>query len=182
MEDTGPSAISPRAFALFNGVVSTLALGFLVWLVYFHQPPAAGAASATIPAFNALFNSIAASLLVAGRLAIRSGQRSLHQHLMVAALVASALFLLNYVYYHYSQGDTQFVGSGLVRPIYFFILISHILLSAVVFPAILWALFLALTERIAQHRRVARWTWAGWLYVSVTGVAIFLMLHVVEWS
>ena len=88
---------------------------------------------------------------------------------------------MSYVLYHASHGDTRFAGSGAIRPFYFFILISHIALSAVVFPAILWALFLALTDRIARHRRVARWTWAGWMYVSITGVVVFLMLHVIDW-
>jgi putative membrane protein len=131
---------------------------------------------------SALFNAVTSSLLVAGRLAIRRGDRKLHQHLMIAALVSSALFLVNYIFYHYSQGDTKFAGTGAIRPIYFFVLMSHIGLSAVVFPAILWALYLGLSDRIEQHRPVARWTWAGWIYVSVTGIAIYFMLHVIDWS
>ena len=101
---------------------------------------------------------------------------------MLSALLASALFLVSYVAYHALQGDTLFSGTGLIRPIYFFILISHIALSAVVFPAILWTLYLALTDRIDRHRRLARWTWAGWMYVSVTGIVVFLMLHVIDWG
>jgi putative membrane protein len=178
---TDVSTLSPRLFAVVTGVVSTAALGFLFWLIYFHEPSQTSQAPSALPALNALLNSIAAALLVSGRLAIRSGRRSLHARLMLAALGASALFLVSYVLYHATHGDTRFAGTGAIRPIYFAILISHIALSAVVFPAILWALFLALTDRIERHRRVARWTWAGWMYVSVTGVGVFFMLHVIDW-
>jgi putative membrane protein len=174
--------ISPRTFAVLTALVSSAALGFLIWLIYFHEPADAATGTSPLPALNATFNAIAAALLVAGRIAIRSGRRDLHARLMLAALGASALFLASYVIYHASHGDTRFVGTGLIRPVYFFILISHIALSAAVFPAILWALFLALTDRIARHRRVARWTWAGWLYVSVTGIVVFFMLHRIDWS
>jgi putative membrane protein len=182
MTDSANAPISPRAFAALNAAVTVSALGFLFWLVYFHEPPAAGGSVKTLPGMSALFNAITASLLIAGRLAIRRGERRLHQHLMIAALVSSALFLVNYIFYHYTQGDTHFTGAGGVRPFYFFILISHIGLSTVVFPAILWALFLGLSDRIAQHRRIARWTWAGWIYVSITGIVIYAMLHVIDWS
>ncbi|MDH4016964.1 MAG: DUF420 domain-containing protein [Actinomycetota bacterium] len=181
MTDASPSNLSPRAFAAINVAVTVAALGFLVWLIYVHDEPASGG-STQLPALNAFFNAIAASLLVAGRRAIARGQRRLHQQLMLAALAASALFLVTYVYYHYGYGDTKFAGQGLVRPFYFAILISHIGLSAIVFPAILTSVYLAATERIATHKRVARWTWAGWMYVSVTGIAIWLMLHVISWG
>jgi putative membrane protein len=178
---SSPSSLTPGRFAAINAVITCAALGFLVWLVYFHDEPAAGG-STQLPALNACFNAIAASLLVAGRRAIARGERRLHQQLMLAALAASALFLVNYIYYHYGYGDTKFAGQGLVRPVYFVILISHIGLSAIVFPAILTSVYLALSDRIAQHKRVARWTWAGWMYVSVTGIVVWLMLHVIDWS
>ncbi len=101
---------------------------------------------------------------------------------MIAALVASTLFLINYINYHYSYGDTLFQGTGWIRPAYFTMLISHIALSGIVFPAILTSVYLGLTDRIASHRKVAKWTWAGWMYVSLTGIAIYLMLHVISWS
>ncbi|MCH2171729.1 DUF420 domain-containing protein [Myxococcota bacterium] len=174
--------MSPRAFALLDAVVTVVALGFLVWLVYFHESPEGGAADSRLPTFNAIFNACAASLLVGGLWAIRSGRRRVHKHLMTAALVASSLFLINYIYYHFAVGDTKFQGTGFIRPFYFFVLISHIALSAVVFPAILWAFFLALTERIDRHRRMARFTWAGWMYVSVTGILVYWMLHQMDWN
>ena len=95
---------------------------------------------------------------------------------MLGALVCSTLFLISYVVYHNFHGDTKFTGQGLVRPIYFFILISHIVLSAVVVPMILTSLYLALAGRLATHKRVSRYTFPIWLYVSVTGVLIFAML------
>ncbi|MDG2049112.1 MAG: DUF420 domain-containing protein [Myxococcota bacterium] len=177
-EDT----IAPPLAAVATTVLSVLALGFLVWLVYFHEVDAASSAGEGLPALNAVFNASAVVLLLAGRRAIRRGQRAQHQKWMLSALLASALFLVSYVAYHALQGDTLFGGTGLIRPVYFFILISHIALSAVVFPAILWTLYLALTDRIDRHRRLARWTWAGWMYVSVTGIVVFLMLHVIEWG
>ncbi len=177
-EDT----IAPPLAAVATTVLSVLALGFLVWLVYFHEVDAASSAGEGLPALNAGFNASAVVLLLAGRRAIRRGQRAQHQKWMLSALLASALFLVSYVAYHALQGDTLFGGTGLIRPVYFFILISHIALSAVVFPAILWTLYLALTDRIDRHRRLARWTWAGWMYVSVTGIVVFLMLHVIEWG
>ena len=173
---------APPLAAIVTTIVSVLALGFLVWLVYFHEADASSSAGEGLPALNAFFNASAVALLLAGRRAIRQGQRAQHQKWMLSALLASALFLVSYVAYHALQGDTLFSGTGLIRPIYFFILISHIALSAVVFPAILWTLYLALTARIDQHRRLARWTWAGWMYVSVTGIVVFLMLHGIDWG
>ncbi len=181
MSETTQSALTPGRFAAINVVITTAALGFLVWLVYFHDEPASGG-STQLPALNAFFNAVAATLLVLGRRAIARGERKLHQQLMLSALAASALFLVTYIYYHYGYGDTKFAGQGFIRPIYFAILISHIGLSAIVFPAILTSVYLAFTNRIATHKRVARWTWAGWMYVSVTGIVIWLMLHVIAWG
>jgi putative membrane protein len=120
-------------------------------------------------------------LLAAGLIAIKRQQRTRHKQLMLAALAASTGFLVNYIVYHYVQGDTRFAGTGAVRWVYFPLLISHIFLSVVALPMILWTLFLALTERFKLHVSWAKWTWALWMYVSVTGVIVFLMLHVIRW-
>jgi putative membrane protein len=180
MQDQPLEPMSPRQFAAINVIISTSAIGFLLWLVYFHETD--GVASPTLlPTFNALFNSISAVLLVLGLRAIKSGKRILHQQLMLAALASSALFLINYIYYHYSSGDTLFAGEGPIRIVYFSILISHIVLSIVVFPMILTSVYLAVSNRLAQHKRFSKWTWGGWMYVSVTGVVVYLMLHVMTW-
>ena len=181
MTSTDPVQLSPGRFALINAIVCSGAVGFLVWLIYFHEG-ASGGGDSRLPAFNALFNSISALLLVAGLRAIKSGKRALHKQLMLSALVFSTLFLVNYIYYHYSQGDTPFQGQGAIRPVYFFLLISHIVLSIVALPMILTSVYLALSGRFALHKRVSRWTWAGWMYVSVTGVLVYLMLHVIDWA
>ncbi|MFP6640103.1 MAG: DUF420 domain-containing protein [Myxococcota bacterium] len=181
MDSTKRIRLSPARFAVLNAVLCTLAIGFLVWLIYFHEGSGSGSGT-LLPLFSAIFNSTSAALLAAGLWAIKSGKRVLHQQLMLSALLVSGLFLVNYVYYHYSAGDTHFLGTGVIRPIYFFILISHIVLSIVILPMIMTSIYLALTDRIASHKRFSRFTWTGWMYVSVTGVLVYLMLHVIEWS
>ncbi len=177
-----PQQLSVKRVAIANGVISTLAIAFLVWLVYFHESaPAERSSSILMPALNAAFNATAAALLAAGLYAIKQGNRARHKALMLAALGASTAFLINYIAYHYLQGDTKFAGVGAVRLFYFPLLISHIVLSVVALPMILWTLFLALTERFALHKAWAKWTWGLWMYVSVTGVLVFVMLHVISW-
>ena len=162
-------------------VLSAAVFGFLVWLIYFK--PAAGYSSEVIgllPALNALLNAMASAFLISGFVAVRKKQYATHIKLMFGALICSTLFLISYVVYHNFHGDTKFQGTGFVRPIYFFILISHIVLSAVVVPLILTSLYLALAGRLATHRRVSRYTFPIWLYVSVTGVLIFAMLKLFQ--
>lgn len=162
-------------------LLSAVVFAFLVWLIYFK--PAAGYSSefiGALPAVNALLNSLSTVFLVAGFIAVRQKRYAAHIRLMLAALVSSALFLVSYVVYHNFHGDTKFLATGPVRPIYFFILISHIVLSAVVVPLILTSLYLALSGRLATHRRVSRYTFPIWLYVSVTGVLIFVMLKLFQ--
>jgi putative membrane protein len=166
-----------RAFAVI-GVLSVAALGFLFWLLYLR--PAAEDAPAwtdSLPAVNALLNFTSGAFLVAGVLAIRAKRRDLHMKLVLAAVSVSGAFLVSYIVYHHFHGDTPFTGQGFVRPVYFFILITHILGSMVALPLVLVTLFLAATERFARHRRFARVTFPLWLYVSVTGVLVFLFLR-----
>ncbi|HEV2292817.1 MAG TPA: DUF420 domain-containing protein [Tepidisphaeraceae bacterium] len=175
-----------RAMSGAKAIAAILALSaavfaFLVWLIYFK--PAAGYSSGVIgslPALNASFNSLATVFLVAGFVAVRRRQYATHIKLMLGALLCSTLFLISYVIYHTFHGHTDFLGTGAVRPIYFFILITHIVLSALVVPLILTSLYLALAGRLATHRRVSRYTFPIWLYVSVTGVLIFLMLKLFQ--
>ncbi|MCG8603971.1 DUF420 domain-containing protein, partial [bacterium] len=100
----------------------------------------------------------------------------LHKNLMISACVVSCAFLVTYVYYHSMQGDTKFLGEGWIRPLYFFILISHILLSMIVFPMVLSTIYFGLKDNRRLHRKIARYTFPMWLYVSVTGVIIFFFL------
>ena len=181
MKSTDPIQLSPRRFAMINASICSVAVVFLVWLIYFHEG-SPEEADPRLPAFNALFNSISALLLGAGLAAINQGKRALHKQLMFCALIFSTLFLINYIYYHYTQGDTLFQGQGSIRIVYFALLISHVVLSIVVLPMILTSVYLGLSEKFESHKKLSRWTWGGWMYVSVTGVLVYLMLHVIDWS
>jgi putative membrane protein len=130
-----------------------------------------------LPALNATLNAIAASLLVAGYIQIRRGRREAHRRLMLAAFTTSALFLVSYVIYHANAGSRPFTGQGTVRVIYFVILVSHVILAAAILPLALTTLFRALGGRFDRHVPIARWTLPIWLYVSVTGVIVYLMLY-----
>jgi putative membrane protein len=158
-------------------VVSAAALAYLFWLLYGRagasEPPSW---TTSLPALNAALNGTSAVLLVSGLLAIRRGRRELHRKLMLSALLVASAFLASYVVYHHFHGDTRFTGQGPVRPIYFFILVTHILGSMVALPMVLTTFFFALTKRFERHRRLARLTFPLWLYVSVTGVLVFLLL------
>jgi uncharacterized membrane protein YozB (DUF420 family) len=131
------------------------------------------------PALNAFLNGSSAVLIGTGYYFIKSGRRDAHKRMMIAAFVTSALFLISYLYYHLvlRAGLTHFQGQGIWRPVYFSILISHTFLAAVVVPFILITLYRALKGRFARHRAIARYTFPIWMYVSVTGVIIFVMLY-----
>jgi uncharacterized membrane protein YozB (DUF420 family) len=126
---------------------------------------------------NAVLNSLAAVLLVAGWMFIKRGNVRAHRAAMVAAFVTSAVFLACYLTYHYLVGHVPFRGQGAIRPVYFAILISHILLAVAVPVLALRMFFLAWKGRWEAHRRLGRWTMPIWLYVSVTGVVIYAMLY-----
>ena len=144
---------------------------------------AAGIVVAVTPRFGGLLVAgwlggiIVSLLLVGGYVAVRRRKYELHLKLMFAALGSSALFFVSYVVYHHFHGDTKFLGTGSIRAVYFFVLISHIILSAVAVPLILLSFYLSLAGRLALHRKVSRYTFPIWLYVSVTGVMIYLMLR-----
>ncbi len=169
--------LSDRRFAVFNTVISTAAIAFLGWLLVLRQGGGVHADLSFMPAVNACLNATAATLLVAGFVAIKRRNRDLHKLLMVSAFVASAVFLVGYVIYHYAHGDTPYQGQGPIRTVYFTILISHIILSMAVLPLALTAFYLAWRERFEAHKKVTRWALPIWLYVSVTGVVIFFMLR-----
>lgn len=135
-----------------------------------------------LPTVNAILNGTSASLLVAGYLFIKKENVKLHGILMSCAFLASTLFLASYLTYHFFHGRTPFPGTGWVRPLYFAILISHTVLAVVIVPLVLRTLYLALRARFKEHERIARWTLPLWLYVSVTGVVVYLMLYQVDWA
>ena len=130
-----------------------------------------------MPAVNAGLNATAATLLAAGWVAIKRRRPDLHKYLVVAAFAASSLFLVGYLAYHYVHGDTKYQGQGAMRSVYFAVLISHVLLSVAVVPGALAAFWFAARRQFTRHTRVTRWLMPVWLYVSVTGVAIYFMLR-----
>ena len=130
-----------------------------------------------LPVLNATLNAIAAALLTTGYVMIRRRRKAAHRRCMTAAFVASALFLTSYLVYHANVGSKLYPGTGPLRLIYFFILGTHVVLAAVILPMAIVTLARALRGRFEQHRRLARRTLPLWIYVSVTGVVIYLMLY-----
>lgn len=130
-----------------------------------------------LPALNATLNTISTVLLITGWVFIRRGERRKHKACMIAALITSALFLTSYVIYHAQVGSVPFTGTGWIRTVYFSVLIPHVILAAAVVPPILITVSRGLSAKYDKHRRIARWTLPVWLYVSVTGVIVYLMLY-----
>jgi uncharacterized membrane protein YozB (DUF420 family) len=132
---------------------------------------------ADLPALNAILNALAAALLITGYALIRRGRIRLHRRVMLCAFATSTLFLISYLTYHAHTGSRPFPGRGTLRTVYFTILITHIVLAAAILPLALITLSNGLRARFDRHVRIARWTLPIWLYVSVTGVIVYLMLY-----
>ena len=130
-----------------------------------------------LPHLNAILNSTSALLLIAGYLFIRAGSVRAHRNCQITAVVTSTVFLISYVTYHSYHGETPFPGQGIVRPFYFAILVTHVILAIVIVPLVLVTVYRAARGDFVRHRRIARWTLPLWLYVSVTGVIVYLMLY-----
>ena len=126
---------------------------------------------------NAILNTTATILLVAGFYFIKQKRVQAHRRCMIAAVLVSAAFLTSYLIFHYEVGDVRFTGQGWVRPLYFAILIPHVILAVTILPLALTTLYFGLTSNFVKHRRIAKWTWPLWIYVSVTGVIVYLMLY-----
>ena len=158
-------------------VVSGLAVSFLLWLLYLHHASADFAGRwMFLPALNALLNGLCAITLCVGFYFIKDRNREAHRRSMLLAFAFSSLFLVSYIVNHALHGDTSFPGRGPVRTVYLSILASHVVLSIVALPMVLTTFFFSLTGRFAMHRRIARLTFPIWLYVSITGVVVFLFL------
>jgi uncharacterized membrane protein YozB (DUF420 family) len=130
-----------------------------------------------LPALNAVLNGTSAVLLLSGYLLIRRGRVAMHKRCMISALVTSSLFLTSYVVYHANVGSVPFTGQGAIRGVYFAILITHVVLAVVIVPLALTTASRGLKAQYDRHVRIARWTFPLWMYVSVTGVVIYLMLY-----
>jgi len=130
-----------------------------------------------LPALNASLNLLSAILLATGYYFIRNKNIRAHKACMTAALATSTVFLTSYLIYHYHVGSVPFTKQGWIRPVYFFILITHVTLAAVILPLVLRTAWLAFRSQFNKHVRIARWTFPLWMYVSVTGVIVYLMLY-----
>jgi putative membrane protein len=161
--------------------ISAAATAFLFWLIYVH--PAADAASvrfAFLPALNALLNALSATALLIGYTFIRARKIKAHRAAMITAFAFSTLFLVSYILHHALHGDVRYPVYGALRTVYLPLLASHIVLAVVTLPLVLVTFFFSLSGRIPQHRKVARWTFPLWLYVSVTGVITYAMLRLAQ--
>jgi uncharacterized membrane protein YozB (DUF420 family) len=135
----------------------------------------------SLPAVNATLNAISGVLLIVGYLLMRARRIEQHRRVMIAAFATSSLFLICYLVYHANVGSVRFARQGFVRPLYFTILITHVTLAATVLPLAIVTLSRGLKARYPQHRRIARWTFPIWLYVSVTGVLVYVLLYRPTW-
>jgi uncharacterized membrane protein YozB (DUF420 family) len=137
---------------------------------------------ADLPALNATLNAISAVLLVTGYVLIRTGRRELHKKCMLGALTTSACFLVSYLVYHANVGSRPFTGQGAARIVYFVVLLTHVVLAATILPLALVTTARGLWSQFDRHVRVARWTFPIWVYVSVTGVIVYVMLYQLTWA
>ena len=125
---------------------------------------------------NAIINSTVSVLLIVGLIAVKAKKYLLHKRIMVSAIILSCLFLVSYICHHLFTGETKYGGTGTLRYIYFFILGTHILLAAIILPFVLFSAYRGLTAEFAKHRKISKITWPIWLYVSITGVLVYLLI------
>ena len=130
-----------------------------------------------LPALNAALNATCGALLITGLVLIRKGRINAHRAVMLSAFCVSVLFLISYVTYHANVGSRKFTGDGWIRPVYFSILSTHTVLAAAVVPLAIVTLRRGMRRDDIRHKRVARWTWPIWMYVSITGVVIYWLLY-----
>ena len=174
---------SKRPAAAQAGVVTILCISlaatlFLFWLIYLHPASdQAGVRMAFLPALDALLNGLSATALVIGYLFIRARRITAHWRSMTAAFVFSTLFLVGYILHHSLHGDVRYPLHAAFRTPYLWLLTSHIILAVIALPMVLTTFFFSLTKRFPLHRKIARWTFPLWLYVSITGVITYVMLR-----
>jgi len=171
-----PRSGAGPAIAAILGISAGATL-FLFWLIYIHPPAISASRYAFLPAMNAVFNGLAATALMIGYSLIRAHRIRAHRAAMITAFVFSTLFLIGYIAHHALHGDIRYPLHAAFRGIYLPLLASHIVLATVALPMVLVTFFFSLSGRIPQHRKIARWTFPIWLYVSITGVITYVMLR-----
>jgi putative membrane protein len=160
--------------------ISAAATLFLFWLIYVHPAAASSSQYAFLPALNALLNGLSATALLIGYTFIKSRRIGAHRAAMMTAFGFSTLFLVSYIAHHALHGDVRYPIHAALRSVYLPLLASHIILAIVALPLVLVTFFFSLSGRIPQHRKIARWTFPLWLYVSVTGVVTYVMLRLAQ--
>lgn len=175
---TQQSGTRPAIAAIL--AISAAATLFLFWLIYIHPAAATSEQFAFLPALNAILNGCAAISLLIGYTFIRARKIKQHRAAMITAFGFSTLFLISYILHHALHGDVRYPAHAALRSVYLPILASHIILSTIALPMILVTFFFSLSGRIPQHRRIARWTFPLWLYVSITGVITYVMLRLAQ--
>jgi putative membrane protein len=174
-----PSNDSVRTVVVGILILSGAAFSFLVWILFFRErsEPLNPESLSFLPAVNASLNGLCATCILCGFAAIKTGHRRVHMGFMITAVTLSAVFLVSYIVYHTIHGDTKFVTEGVIRYVYFGVLISHIVCTAFTLPLIFSAVYFAATKRFELHKKVTRFTFPLWLYVSLTGVTIYFLLE-----
>ncbi len=157
--------------------ISVAACIFILWLIYIHPAAASSGRFAFLPALNAVLNGLSAIALLIGYTLIRARRIAAHRTAMFTAFAFSTLFLVSYLLHHYLHGEVKYPTTAALGFVYYPLLISHIALAAVTLPLVLVTFYFSLTGRFPQHRRIARWTFPLWLYVSITGVVTYVMLR-----
>jgi putative membrane protein len=163
-------------------LVSAAASLFLFWLIYIHPASAPSTSYAFLPALNAVLNGLAATALLIGFTFIRARRIAAHRTAMITAFAFSTLFLVSYILHHALHGDVRYPAHAALRTFYLSLLASHIILAVAALPLVLITFFFSLSGRFPQHRKIARWTFPLWLYVSVTGVITYVMLRLAQGS
>jgi len=174
-----PSSSTRPAIAAILAISAAATL-FLFWLIYVHPAAASSSQYAFLPALNALLNGLSATALLIGYTFIKSRRIVAHRAAMITAFGFSTLFLISYIAHHALHGDVRYPAHAALREVYLPLLASHIILAIVALPLVLVTFFFSLSGRIQQHRKVARWTFPLWLYVSVTGVVTYVMLWLAQ--
>ncbi|MCS6823161.1 MAG: DUF420 domain-containing protein [Cytophagaceae bacterium] len=129
-----------------------------------------------LPHLNAILNSLTSLCLLAGYFVVKNKKIDLHKKLMTASFIMGSIFLISYVLYHLTNPSTPYPNEGFIKIVYYFMLISHVVLAAVVVPFVLYAMYYGITSQISKHKKIVKWTWPIWLYVSVSGVIVYVMI------
>lgn len=166
-----------RTYLIIIAVLSVAVPLLVAFLLFMPQTGKLGDVDVTfLPKLHALLNSLTAVALLTGYFYVKNKNIRGHRFAMVTAFTLSAFFLISYVTYHYQASPTSYGGTGTIKAIYYFILITHIILAAVIVPLVLLSVYFAVSNQIIRHRKIARWTFPIWLYVAVTGVVVYFMI------